>query len=365
MTNEAKTDLIAMPSMNLPEPAFVQEKINEAFTGIYSKIEKEIADTPVDMTSKKGRDAVRSLAYKISQTKTGLDESAVSLTADQKAIIDAVNSERREMKTRLDELKEKARKPLTDWEEAEKKRKAAIEEGLACLRDLGRVDAMTDPEQIKNVMSSDALLFSETEWGEYQEQAKAVYVTATEKFTADLAASEKRIADEKELEQLRALKAEQERKEAEEREKLEAAEAKEREEKAEREAEERRQVEAKERAELEAKEKIEAEQERARLAEERAEQAKADAKAAEEKAKADQAAAVEAERKRIELEQAQREAEEKAAEEARAADLKHRKKINNAVLEAMKKASEITDDQAKMIIQAIAKGQVPHVEIKY
>lgn len=363
-TMTEKNDEIQLPAIfksNLPKPAEVQEQMHEAFGTIYTKLEAEIAATPIDLETKKGRDALASLAYKISRTKTGLDKTAKGLTDEQTALINAVNQERKEMRETLDKLRDKAREPLNKWEEAEKKRVEDIEAALAELRDLGRVDAQCTPAMIEAAITSVNHTFAATMWDEYEAPAKAALEIAVEKFNKDLEAARDRMAKEQELEELRALKAEQERKEAEARAKAEAeAEAK-----REAEQEEARQKAAQERAEREAAEKIEAERKAKEEAEQRAKQAEADRIAAEKKAEEDKAAAIEAERKRIEEEERQRIERERAAAEAREADLKHRKKINNAALEAIMKASEISEDQAKMIVQAIAKGQVPHTKITY
>jgi len=347
------SDEIQLPAIfksNLPKPSEVQEQMHDAFVTIYTKLEAEIEATPVDLETKKGRDALASLAYKISRTKTGLDKTAKGLTDEQAALISAVNAERKEMRETLDSLRDKARGPLNQWEEAEEKRKAEIEEGLAELRDLGRVDAQSTPEQIEAAAVNVLRVFERIEWTEYEPQAEAAHTAAVEKFNNDLEAAKARIAQEKELEELRALKAEQERKEAEE--------------KAKREEEERKEA-ARVQAEKDAADKIEAERKAKEEAEQRAKQAEADRIAAEKQAEADKAAAIEAERKRIEEEERRRVEQERAAAEAREADLKHRKKINNAALKAIIKASEVSEDQAKMIVQAIAKSQVPHTKITY
>lgn len=358
------TDNDLMPEIfksNLPKPAEVQEQMHDAFGTIYTKLEAEIASTPVDLKTKKGRDALASLAYKISRTKTGLDGAAKGLTEEQTALIAAVNAERKEMRETLDKLRDKARAPLNEWEEAEKTRIAGIETGLAELRDLGRVDVQCAPDQIEAAAVHCLTIFQGTAWGEYEPQAEAAHDACVEKFRADLVGAKARIAQEKELAELRALKADQERKEAEARAKAEAEAAAKRE----AEQEQARQKAAQERAEREAAEKIEAERKAKEEAEQRARQAEADRIAAEKQAEADKAAAIEAERKRVEEEERQRIAREKAAAKAREADLKHRTKINNAALKAIIKASEASEDQAKMIVQAIAKGQVPHTKITY
>ena len=100
------------------------------------------------------------------------------------------------------------------------------------------------------------------------------------------------------------------------------------------------------------REKLEAEQREARL--------KAEKEAAE--LRAQQAA--ENERKRIEAEQfAQAEAARKA-EEARLANVEHRKQICSEALKGLTDLG-LSVDQGKAILNAINKGLVPHVSIKF
>jgi colicin import membrane protein len=127
----------------------------------------------------------------------------------------------------------------------------------------------------------------------------------------------------------------------------------------EREANIAKEAEQRAKAEAEAKAKAEVEEaERkviaARVAQERAEQDKRDA---EEKA----ARAIEDERLRV----AQAEQAEKAAEAKREADLAHVKRINNEALTALVAQAKLNDDQAKLVVIAIAKALIPNVSIKY
>lgn len=367
-----KTDLIEIPNMNLPVPTELKQKLNDAFSGIYTKIEKEIADFVPDLTTDKGRKEIASLAYKIARTKTGLEAAAKNLTDDQREIIDAVNSERSAMKERLDKLRDAARKPLTDWEAAEAERQRVIDEGLATLRDIGRVDSLSDPDTIMTAIEVSKDTFNSIDWRDDEATAESLLETSINKFNADLTASRQRIADARELELLR----EKQRKEAEAQAEREAAEAAERDRQAEIEREQKRVEEARAQAAAEAEARIQAEKTAREEAEKAAikaeEDRKADAQRAEDariaeakRAEEERAAAVlkaqEEERARL-----KRIADEEAEAAAkREADLAHRKKINNAVLIAIVKASDVSDDQAKMIIQAIAKREIPHVSISY
>lgn len=100
------------------------------------------------------------------------------------------------------------------------------------------------------------------------------------------------------------------------------------------------------------------------------EKAASDAAAAKAKADADAAAekAAKDERDRIAAEQKKKDDEEAA----RAADLEHRKKINNDAANAIVASDRrvegipgVTLDQARKIIAAIALGEIPNVTIKY
>ena len=57
------------------------------------------------------------LAYKVAQTKTYLDGLGKDLVAELKEIPKLIDANRKTVRDRLDELKAKARQPLTDYEE--------------------------------------------------------------------------------------------------------------------------------------------------------------------------------------------------------------------------------------------------------
>jgi len=69
-----------------------------------------------DLTTKKGRDAIASNAYKVARCKTLLDDAGKEETAKAKEIPNKIDAARRDMRTRLEALQTEVRKPLTDWE---------------------------------------------------------------------------------------------------------------------------------------------------------------------------------------------------------------------------------------------------------
>lgn len=413
-TTTAESNALVSLNLNLPAPTVVAEQVNKAFHTIYGKIEEEIAAFVPDVTTEKGRQAIASLAYKIARTKTGLDEAAKNVTADQKQIIDAVNAERSKMREDLDKLKATVRAPLDAWEEERQRQQEETKKAIA-RHDADCIAANGKPSQwiADTIGEIEHELYCEAAFGaenvERLEESKAATLDLLRGMLAD---AEKREAEAAELEQLRREKAEREEKERQEREAEEARKreeeekrrqeeereriAKEAAEKAEREALQkiedakreaaeatRRAEEAEARriqaekdaeaqrvyeAEQEQKRQIEAEERRQREAEEAKRREEEAAAKAEEEARRREEEAARKERERIQQEKAEEErqrlAQEKADQE-RAADLAHRKKVNSAATAAIMKAAGVSEADAQAIVIAIYKGQVPNVSISY
>ncbi|WP_180110750.1 hypothetical protein [Acinetobacter sp. YH12098] len=309
---------------------------------LFERIAQEARSHVPDVTTKKGRDQIGSLALKISKSKTFIEKCGKELVAEQKAQIKLIDDDRIATVKKFDELRNEILAPRDAWEQAEKDRVAKHENAILVikehLQELSTLDSSYIANRIEHLENFDV----DYTFEEYEEQAKLAKFETLEVLRKALADREKLEAEQAELERLR--QAEQARLQREH----EAQIAREAAEKATREAEEKARFEA-ERVE---REKREAEQREARL--------KAEKEAAE--LRAQQAA--ETERKRIEAEQfAQAEAERKAAE-AREADVAHKKQICSEALKGLTDLS-VNVDQGKAILNAINKGLVPHVSIKF
>jgi hypothetical protein len=70
----------------------------------------------------KGRDEVRSMAFKIAKTRTAIDKARLGLTEEWRTKTTQANKAGSAIKERLEALEDEVRKPLTDWENAEKER---------------------------------------------------------------------------------------------------------------------------------------------------------------------------------------------------------------------------------------------------
>lgn len=315
-------------------------------TELFERIAQEARSHVPDVTTKKGRDQIGSLALKISKSKTFIEKCGKELVAEQKAQIKLIDDDRIATVKKFDELRNEILAPRDAWEQAEKDRVEKHKSDIEKIRDFAHPTVLHDmpanriAEQIRMLDVLEICPLFE----EFEQEAKIAKLETLEALRTTLVSREKYEAEQAELERLRL--AEQARLQHE----REAQIAREAAEKATREAEEKARFEA-ERVE---REKREAEQREARL--------KAEKEAAELRA----AQAAENERKRIEAEQfAQAEAARKA-EEARKADVEHRRQINREALEAIKGVCpELSEPQVKSLAGAIISGLIPHVSIKY
>jgi hypothetical protein len=402
---EISTDLVVVEKLT-PAAVFAPGGVQD----ILDRIAREVRSTHTDISTKAGRDAVASLAYKVARSKTALDKMGKDLGQTHYDSWKAITAERSRIEKELDALRDEARKPLTDWENAEKDRISGHESALIAIEDLARFDFAPSLADIE--FRLDAFLsLPPREWQEFAQRAAGITAATTDALTRMHQEAVKRDADAAELVRLRAEQVAREQKERDDRIAAEAADRAraEAEAKAAREAAEaaakaeveRKRVEqekadavaraekaeadrnaAAAKAEQDAKDAAEAAErerqeiqrkaaaeataadERVKAAEDarvkQAEQAERDKKAAAEAAERDRLAAIEDERKRV-ADEAARAAAETAKREA---NTKHLAKINNEVLAALA-ARSVDPDLGKTIIAAIARGEIPHTKISY
>jgi len=87
-----------------------------------AKIREEIDLFIPDVSTKKGRDAIASIAHKVAKSKVYLDNCGKELVAELKQKPALIDAERKRMRDTLDAWKDEVRRPLTDWENAEAER---------------------------------------------------------------------------------------------------------------------------------------------------------------------------------------------------------------------------------------------------
>ncbi len=355
--NAVATDLIALPPK---ETALQVYSAPQGLDPYLAKIKEELDAFVPDVSTKKGRDAIASIAYKVAKGKTALDNIGKDLVAELKDVPKKIDAERKRMRDLLDQWKDEVRAPLTAWEEAEEARKAEHQACITRIQFFGQgfdgVDAATLKQRLEAL---EAIAIGE-HLEEYEAEAHRAKAKTMDALAAALAAREKHEAEQAELAKLRAEAAAREQKDREERIAREAAE------RAQREAEAKAQVEreAAIKREAEAAAAAERRELELKLAAERAEREKAEALQREQQAKADaerrEAEAVAAEQRRV---AAIAEAEAKEAKR-READKAHKTAINRAALDAFV-AGGMTEECAKLAVTLIAKKAIPAVSISY
>ncbi|MFB2997570.1 hypothetical protein ACEWFD_18935 [Klebsiella pneumoniae] len=292
------------------------------------QIRQAVNEVP-DLTTKKGRDRVASLAAQVSRSKTAIEKPGREYLKRLKEAVRPAEAEIKRFVDACDELRDATRKPLTEWEAEQERIKA--EEAMNALH----VEALAMNEDFDRKLAARI---------ESDHEMALLMNDAFDREQADKAAEaeRQRIAHEEEIKRLAAAAAA-------------------------REVEQRAQREREEAAHREAVLKAQAEQ------------AERDRIAAEQKAEADKQAAIEAERRkaqeeadRIRREAEQREqarlAEEKRKadeQERREADVKHRKAVGTEIVKALLANTSLTRDQAIEVLTAVKDGRIPHTGISY
>ncbi len=292
------------------------------------QIRQAVNEVP-DLTTKKGRDRVASLAAQVSRSKTAIEKPGREYLKRLKEAVRPAEAEIKRFVDACDELRDETRRPLTEWEAEQERIKA--EEAMNALH----AEALAMNEEFDRQLAARI---------ESDHEMALLMNDAFDREQADKAAEaeRQRIAHEEEIKRLAAAAAA-------------------------REVEQRAQREREEAAHREAVLKAQAEQ------------AERDRIAAEQKAEADKKAAVEAERRKAqeEADRIRREAEQreqvrlaeetrKADEQARReADVKHRKAVGVEVVKALMVNASLTRDQAIEVLTAVKDGRIPHTVISY
>ncbi len=327
------TDLITIETLKAAD-VFKPGAVEKLLAGV----EEKVRAITIDASTEKGRNEVKSLAYKITRSKTALDDMGKNHVAELKKAAGVVDADRRLIRERLDALKDEVRRPVDEYELEEEIRIDNHKNQMECLQ---AIDTFIGDAVISEIAQRLETLkqLKDRDWQEFSDGANRLIPKMELSLTAMRVRVAQQEAERAELDRLR--KAEDERQEAERKATAE-----------------REQKERDERIAAWAKQDAEAATKRAL---ERAEKAEADAKFAVERAEFEKAAAVEAEQRRA----AQAKAAEEAATRKREADRKHLAKINNEALADLVKISGVTEKLAKAIIVAIASGKVANIRMEY
>lgn len=311
---------------------------------LFARIRAEIDAFVPDLTTATGRDAITSLAFKITKTKTAVEATRKETTEGWRKQTDAVNASGRVIKERLEQFADEARKPLTEWKKAEEDRVEAIANRMGAIERAATALVEDTAESVAGrIADLEQMTFDAEVFRDSMERA----AEAREQAAAGLRVLHARLvqeeADRAELARLRAEAAARD-----EQDRL-----------------------AKEDAEAKEKGAADALAAKARddeIARKAAEDATAEAARLAQKALDDQARAHQAE-----LDRLQKIADDKAAAEAveaeenakRERNRAHRSKIMTAAKLAIMAHGGVDNETAAKIVTAIRTGAIPNISIQF
>lgn len=290
---------------------------------------REMAKEVPDVTTKKGRDRIGSLARMVGSSKTAIEKPGREYLKRLKEAVKPAEEELRIFTRECDAIRDDILKPREEWEAEQERIKA--EEAARIKADEDRKKFESDHEIA--LLMNDAF---DRELAEKKAEAERQRIAHEEELKRQAAEQAKREAEEKAAAELAAAKKREE----------DAIAARAQAELLAKQAQDRAEQEAKEAAEKAEREKREAIEAEKRKAQEEADRIKREAEAKE--------AARLAEEKRI--------ADEKAKREA---DVKHRKAVGTDIVNALTANTSISRDQAIEVLKALMDGLVPRTQINY
>ncbi|MCJ2375140.1 hypothetical protein [Pseudomonas sp. RGM 3321] len=341
-------------------------------------VKEELCGEVPDLKTKKGRDRIASLSAKVSTRKASVEKPGRDYLRHIKTLPKVVEDELREFVLAMNALRDEVRNPLTEWETADKARKAAHKDGIQRIEDMALFVETPTAAHVAQAIASLELVAINDDWDEFitdAAQAKDRSLATLRTLLAD------RTKHEAELAGIAQFNAEQAKRDQEARDAEIARQAVER---AQREAEQKAQAEREAAAKREqelidqaAQAKRDAEQKQRdsdaaaenqalqlKLAAEREERQKLQAEQDRIAAEQRQAAAVERARLDEISRQEQQAAEARRIAEAREADKAHIKSVCLAAQQAMVGLG-IDEACAKAVIILIHQKRIPAISIAY
>ena len=219
-------DLLIPKDVLGPQSLFTTEG---AMDSLVEAIRKQAHDdNTFDMTTKEGRDGIKSLAYRVARSKTFIVEMSKEYIKPMDDKIKTARAATKSMESKLDELRDEIRDPVTKFEAQEEERINEIKDRMGRFDLLTKTDETTTSDQLVARLDELAMLF-DFDWQEYEDIALKAYNRVKDVLETKHQARVQHEEDQKELERLRAEQAaekeelEQLRKEKREREAAEAA----------------------------------------------------------------------------------------------------------------------------------------------
>lgn len=207
-TKATNTSIVAQVEANPVLVLLEPEKFEPFFESIKEKCKAHVPD----LTTAKGRAAIKALAFTVTRTKTAIDDAGKKLNEAARAQINKVDASRRDIKARLDALADEVRKPLTEWEEKEDERLEFVRVELSTLRAAVNIPRNFTAADVGDAIAKlQAMKFDPAVFQDQADDAVFLRNAAVETLTETKARLEREEADKAELERLRAEAAERQR----------------------------------------------------------------------------------------------------------------------------------------------------------
>ena len=111
-------------------------KIDGGAQSLFDRIAEQARSVVPDLSTDKGRKAIASMARKVASSKTAFDAHGKELKEQYTVITGKIDADRKLFRDQCDALRDEIRKPLTDWENAEKERISKHENAIKEITDL-------------------------------------------------------------------------------------------------------------------------------------------------------------------------------------------------------------------------------------
>ncbi|MCF5714290.1 hypothetical protein I9H06_16565 [Pseudomonas tremae] len=364
---------------------YVTGGLNQFLQAVTAEVTAEVPD----LTTRKGRDRIASLAAKVSKSKTAVEKPGRDYLKRLKEMPKVVETELREFVTQMDALRDATRKPLTDWEAADVARRDKHTDRIDWLRNRDDELITLSADAIKARIAEAEGVEIGPKWEEFEAEAAREKDKVLTALRAGLIKQEEYDAQQADIARLNAEKAEREQQERDAEIARQAVERAQRESdqkaQAEREAAAKREQELIDQAAQARRDAEQRQRDADAVAENQALQLKLAAEREERQklqAEQDRIAGIQrAEQERLAAEQRQAEAVERARlaqvkrqEDAKAEELRqqkareddkaHKASINRAALEAFI-AGGMPADCARQAVTLIAQHKIPNISIQY
>ena len=170
----------------------------------FDAVKAEVTGEVPDLTTVKGRARIASLAATVSKSKKAVETPGRDYLKRLKEMPKVVEAELREFVTKMDNLRDSTRQPLTDWENADQARKDKHVDGIDSMKDLAVFEATPAAAHVAQIIADLELVEINDSWEEFLAEAAQVKDQTLAKLRGILAERTQYEAEQAELVRLRA-----------------------------------------------------------------------------------------------------------------------------------------------------------------